>query len=408
MSRLVLGLFLSVLFAVPVRAQGWPDSTTNFFGGRVTLGGEFTATVSPDDDGKFNFTDYERSALQLIRLGVTINVRPVEGIALVTELRAEGATDGGSWNGIPVAAYVRVRPWRRHAFDIQAGRIPPVFGVAGRRLYSSDNVLIGYPLAWQYLTVLRPDAVPGNADELIYARSSGWQPGYSVGSDGYAKGVPLATAFRYDTGVEARVGDETAPISVAAALTAGTMSSPGSHSSNGGPQFSTRLAVRPVTGLILGGSYANGTFIADTVHDTLPSAIASRRYAQQTFGADAEYSKGYWLFRSELVSARWTLPVLGAPAIDNPLWATGVSAEGRYRLVPGVTLGARFDRLWFTDQTGTYLTLPWDAPVSRIEGGVAWSVIRHVILRATVQHNTRTRGAVKSETLPAAQVTLWF
>ncbi len=242
----------------------------------MTLGGEFTATVAPDDEGKFNYTDYERSALQLIRLGVTINVRPVEGIAFITELRAEGATDGGPWNGIPVAAYLRVRPWRKHAFDIQAGRIPPVFGVGGRRLYSSDNVLIGYPLAWQYLTVMRPDAVPANADELIYARSYGWQPSYSVGSDNYAKGVPLATAFRYDTGVEARVGEETRPLSVAAAFTAGTVSSPGARSSNGGPQFSTRVAVRPTTGLILGGSYANGTFIANTVQETLPAGVAER------------------------------------------------------------------------------------------------------------------------------------
>ena len=76
--------------------------------------------------------------------------------------------------------------------------------------------------------------------------------------------------------------------------------------------------------------------------------------------------------------------------------------------MPGVTLGARLDRLWFSDQRGTYLTLPWDAPVGRIEAGVAWSVMRHVILRATVQHNTRTRGDVTSATVPAAQVTLWF
>jgi hypothetical protein len=46
--------------------------------------------------------------------------------------------------------------------------------------------------------------------------------------------------------------------------------------------------------------------------------------------------------------------------------------------------------------------------VSRIEAGVAWSAMRHVILRATVQHNTRTRGEVTSATVPAAQVTLWF
>ena len=407
-SRLPIALLLVLSVASAAAAQGWPDGTATLAGGRVTLGGELTATVAPDDEGRFNFTDYERSALQLVRFGVTIAVRPIDRVTLVTELRAEGATSGGDWSAIPVAAFIRVRPWRDHAFDIQAGRIPPVFGVAGRRLYATDNVLIGYPLAWQYLTVLRPDAVPINGNELLYARSLGWQPGYSVGSDGYARGVPLATAFRYDSGVEARIGNEQGPVSAAVAVTSGTMSSPGLRSSNGGPQWSTRVAVRPAAGFVLGASYANGRFLADSVRDRLSGALHNRRYAQQTFGADAEYSVGHWLARAELVSARWTLPALGSPAIDNPLSATGISVEGRYRLVPGVTLGGRLDHLGFSEQTGTYVSLPWDAPVTRVEAGVAWSVVRHLIVRVSLQHDERSRGQVRSATLPAAQVTLWF
>ena len=192
-----------------LEAQGWPEQTATLFDGRVTLGGEATATVAPEDNGHFTYTDYERSSLQLVRLGIAAAIRPIDRLTFVVDLRAEGDTSGGDWSAIPVALYVRVRPWRDRPFDIQAGRIPPVFGVAGRHIYASDNVLIGTPLAWQYLTVLRADAVPANADELIYARSYGWQPGYSVGDDGYARGVPLATAFRYDTGVEARIGDDT-------------------------------------------------------------------------------------------------------------------------------------------------------------------------------------------------------
>ncbi len=138
-----------------------------------------------------------------------------------------------------------------------------MFGAAGRRIYANDNVLIGYPLAWQYLTVLRSDAVPSSADELIYARAAGWRAWYSVGTPGYARGVPLTTAFRYDTGVQARVGGEHQRVSVAAAVTAGTLSSPGARTTNGGPQISTRLAVRPATGLILAGSFADGRFFAD-------------------------------------------------------------------------------------------------------------------------------------------------
>ena len=236
----------------------------------------------------------------------------------------------------------------------------------------------------------------------------GGSPGIRIGANGYARGVPLATAFRYDTGIEVRVGEDTSRVSIAAAVTAGTISSPGVRDSNGGPQFSTRVALRPVVGLILGASYADGRFIADTVRDALPASLEGHRYPQRTFGADAEYSAGHFLARAELVSARWTLPVTGGPAFQNPLAATGLSLEGRYRIAPGVTLGARVDHLGFSEQAGTYVYLPWDAPVSRVEAGVAWRAARHVILRGTLQHDSRTRGAVRSATLPAAQVTLWF
>ena len=93
------------LVLAPVRsaleAQGWPEQTATLLGGRVTLGGEVTATVAPDDDGHFNYTDYERSALQLVRLGVTAAVRPIDRLTFVVDLRAEGDTSGGDWSAIP-------------------------------------------------------------------------------------------------------------------------------------------------------------------------------------------------------------------------------------------------------------------------------------------------------------------
>src|SRR5437660_527842 len=60
------------------------------------------------------------------------------------------------------------------AFDIQLGRVPPTFGAFPRRAYSTDNPFIGYPLAYQYLTSLRADALPANADELLQMRARGW------------------------------------------------------------------------------------------------------------------------------------------------------------------------------------------------------------------------------------------
>jgi hypothetical protein len=416
-----LALALALASPVAASAQLLPQETVSLAGGRLTVGGDVTATVAPDDEGQFNYTDYERSALQLLRLGVTASFRPIERIALVTELRAEGDTNGGPWTALPFAAYVRVRPWKDRQFDIQAGRIPPVFGTAGRRIYANDNVLIGYPLAWQYLTVMRSDAVPSSADELIAARAGGWRPWYSVGTPGYARGVPLVTAFRYDTGVQARVGGEQQRVSLAAAITAGTLSSPGARATNGGPQVSTRLAIRPTTGLILGGSFADGRFFADDLAVPLPagptdtghtyataSTTTTGRYHQQTWGADAEYSLGHFLARAELVTARWRLPPIGVSPIDEALRSTGLSVEGRYRLAPGITAAARVDHLTFSQLRGSYHEVPWDAPVTRVEAGVAWSATRNLIIRGTVQHNDRSRGKVRSSTLPALQVTVWF
>ena len=408
MNRLAFALLIVLLADSDARAQHWTDETPSLAGGRVTLGGELTVTASPDDDGRFNFTDYERNALQLIRVALTAAVRPVERVTLVTELRAEGDTSGGEWTATPYALYVRVRPWRDRPFDIQAGRIPPVFGVAGRRAYANDNVLIGYPLIWQYLTILRPDAVPANADELIYARNAGWRSWYSVGAGDYARGVPLATAFRYDTGVEARFGDDVSKISVASALTAGTLSSPGTGARSGGPQLSTRIAVRPTIGLVIGGSFADGDFLSNTAERELPADIRGHRFSQRSWGIDAEYSRNHWLVRAEGIAVRYSLPYLYDPPIDEPITSAGISVEGRYRIVPGVTVGARVDRLGFSELTGTHLTLPWDAPVSRVEAGVAWTIVRHVTARISVQHNRRDRGEVTSSMLPAAQVSVWF
>ena len=92
---------------------------------------------------------------------------------------------------------MRVRPWRDRPIDIQAGRIPPTFGAFARRDYGAGNPLIGYPLAYQYLTAVRPDALPASTDDVLRMRARGWRPSYPIGSlddrAGHAAhhGVPL-------------------------------------------------------------------------------------------------------------------------------------------------------------------------------------------------------------------------
>ena len=143
--------------------------------------------------------------------------------------------------------YVRVRPWTDRPVR-HPGR-PDSAGVRRRRPSHLRERQRAHrlPAGVAVLDGAAPRRGAGQRRRADLRAQLGWQPGYSVGDDGYARGVPLATAFRYDTGVEARVGDEREPrLGGGGAVTAGTLSSPGARSSNGGPQVSTRVAVRPI------------------------------------------------------------------------------------------------------------------------------------------------------------------
>ena len=100
----------------------------------LTFGGEGVASIATDDPGYFNDTSYGRSAMRLARLRVDVALR-LGGRAAVL---AEGRADNGE--GLTVGAlYLRLRPFPERAFDIQAGRIPPVFGAVSRRTYGADD-----------------------------------------------------------------------------------------------------------------------------------------------------------------------------------------------------------------------------------------------------------------------------
>ena len=206
-------------------------------------------------------------------------------VAVLTELRAEGVSRVDL-----NAAYVRVRPWPGVPLDIQAGRIPPVFGAFGRRTYANDRMLIGYPLAYQYLTSIRPNAVPATADDLLQMRGRGWRSSFPIGDPTPETGVPLVSGFRWDTGAQARWAP--GRIETAVSVTTGTLSNPRIIDDNGRPQIAGRFAVQPVVGLVTGISAARGAWLDDDV----PGESGQ---AQTAFGADAEYSRGYLVLRTE-------------------------------------------------------------------------------------------------------------
>jgi len=396
-ARLVLLLACAACAAAQPAAAADPRS---LFGGRLRLAGELSGTISPGDEGYFNYSDYQTSTLRLFRLDLAAEARLARWASVLADVRSDNLGSPRMY-----ALYLRVRPWASRELDLQAGLVPPVFGAFPRRRYASENPLPSVPLAYQYLTTVRYDAVPSRAEDVIAQRGRGWLVRYPVGSGDAEPGLPLVNGERWDAGAQLRVA--AGPLALALALTQGSPSAPRVRDDNDGKQLSGRLAWTPGPELCVGLSGATAAFLSRDVQEAF-SDRAQGDYRQDVAGLDAEWSRGRWIVRAEAVYARWRLPALDATRIERPLSALALYAEARYKLRPGLYAAARVERLGFARLASTLGEQGWDAPVTRVEAGGGYTPWRHATLKLSWQHDERDGGRVRGNDLVAGQVLLWF
>ncbi len=400
----LLPVILSIaIFASPAHAQYLPSTPLTLAGGRVVIGGEIAGSIAREDhEGWFNYTDYEHDALRMFRWSVSGEWRIASRLSFLGEVRAENTEYPRVY-----AAYLRARPFAHVPLDIQAGRIPPTFGAFGRRMYSTDNPLIGYPLAYQYLLSIRDDAIPAVPDDLLRMRARGWLSSFPVGSHEAHAGMPIVSSFAWDTGVQVKVGQ--GRIQGAAALTNGSLSAPRFEDDNSGKQIAGRAQFEPLFGLVIGVSGATGPWLASDLDRLIaPGQTAAR---QNAFGIDGEYSRGHFVMRGEAIRASWDLPGVASPEARSEVSARTGWIEGSYRWTPRLYTAARFDRLVFSRVTGTLFggaPTAWEAPLTRLEVGAGWYLQRNLIARVTVQRNSRDGGRLHERTFLAGQVLFWF
>jgi hypothetical protein len=429
----LIGAIIGVLIpAASARADFLPSRPIAFWNDRIVISGDATLTIGQPDHGYFNSLDYYHDALNLARFSLSIEFKVNDRIAVLGQVLDQTALRSGSsadswadettppvWEPFetnrhvvrPYALFVRVRPFLDKPITVQAGRIPPVFGAFANQDYGASQSLISLPLAYHYPTTLRSDSVVRSSAGLARWRGGGWRVRYRTGADTWGQGVPIVSSQRWDTGVQVKAGDG-GPIEVSGAVTNGTLSSPRFEDDNDGKQISGRVALRPVTGLVLGVSGAQGEFLSDKLTATLPAEIADRSYTQRAFGVDVEYSRGYWLVRSETIVSSWRMPALEAPFLDEPLRAWATFVEGRYRVTPRVYVAARGEYLGFSKiQSGVeydYQRVTWDGPVTRAEVGVGYSIQRNVRLKVAYQYDWRDAGSTRRRGALATQIGYWF
>jgi hypothetical protein len=358
-----------------------------------------SAAVSRSDtNAYFNYTSYEQGTLRSVRARLLGEWRAASRVSLLGEFRVDNGThvEAAAW-------YLRWRPSATHDLDVQIGRIPPVIGAFPRHAYGRDNIVIGAPLAYQYLTSLRPDALPASSDDLLRMRARGWQPVYPLGSQDVRPGVPLVSSFSWDTGAEVHWREGI--LDLAGALTRGAPSSPAELSAPAGPTISGRAAVAPAPGLTVGVSAARGRWVQDALVDSTSSLLSDRTH-QQLLGADLEYGLARWLVRAEWLRSRFEMPVAALPTLE----ADSGFVEGRYRWTPRWQTSARVERLTFSRIAGAAGTAPtpWDAPVTRVEAVLGFRAARNLEIRGGWQQDWRAAGRIRDRGYPALQALFWF
>jgi hypothetical protein len=385
-------------------AQGLPSEPFVFGDGTVTLSGDVSVTAScshaadgavcAPDSGFFNYTDYDNSTLRMFRAGMNGAVRVNGRVTVLGELRLENAEPPR-----PYGLYVRVRPFAARDVDVQIGRIPSTFGAFPRRTYSSDNPLIGYPLAYQYLLSLRSDALPATVDDLLRMRGRGWLSSFPIGNPAAKPGLPLADALQWDTGVQ--VHGAASWIEAAASVTVGSLAHPLVRDDNNGRHLAGRVALRPLPGLLVGISGSHAPYVSTAAAQAAGST--ADHFVQDAVGTDVEYSRDHYVLRMELVHSQFHLATI-QPRLD----ATAVSGEARYKLHPRFYVAVRGDHLGFNTVTGSTRSATWEAPVTRWETGGGYMLQRNAQLRVTIQRNSRDGGRVRRLDALSAQLLYWF
>jgi len=400
MHRVGLWVVLLVTgLAVGANAQVLPEDPISLAGGHLLLGGEATATFAPEDPGFFNYAEYEFNALRNLRLGVSAEIRANNRVQVLAELRFD--------QGRLLEAYglfVRVRPFASRRFHMQAGRIPPTFGALSRTAYGSGNLLIGQPLAYQYLTSIRADSLPAATDDLLRMRARGWLSSFPVGNLTPGPGLPIVSTSRWDTGVQAH--GVTGMVEWTGSVTAGSLSDPRLRDNNSGRQFAGRAVVRPAASLAVGTSVSRGAWLDRSLEDQRGSS--SPRSRQIAIGGDVEYSAGHFLVRGEAIRSTWSMPAFATLPLAEPLMATSTLLEGRYKIAPGLYVAMRGDRLDFSEIRGTRGVAEWEAQTWRFETGIGYSLTRRILFKGAWQKNGRDGGRVRKDSFFAAQVMYWF
>ena len=294
--------------------------------------------------------------------------------------------------------------------NLQAGKLPTVFGTFSERVTSTETGPMGIPLLYYYHTSVRGDLILENADYFFQPGIRGYGiESVSQGGVFSLVGSPLIYDACWDTGAEMFGSHQGVQYSFAG--THGTVSRPATSAENynDGYQLVGRLGYQvqegPLFGLRMGVSGAMGPYLSGSVGQSqyFPLDSSPEDYLNTAIGADLSFARGPWQFYGEAGQIGFEVP-----NVDPTLKTTSYYLELNRDFGPAWSVAVRQEGVFFNDITSTFgLTEGWDYDLTRWETAINFRFREGTRLRFGYQTTRFPDAEALNSDLFAVQLQVW-
>jgi hypothetical protein len=190
----------------------------------------------------------------------------------------------------------------------------------------------------------------------------------------------------------------------AGGVTNGTAGAPVMSDYNNGKQVLARIGFAPAPWLRAGVSGSRGPYLMESLdEDDLPPGRTANDYMQKLVAADLELSYGHGVLYSEFLRNWFESPYVGELGLSA--WYV----EGKWTVLPGWYLAARFDRMIFDDVSlASGGAAPWDADLWKREVGIGFKPSAHLLAKLVHQESRINVSPPIVRAFAAAQLSVVF
>jgi len=302
--------------------------------------------------------------------------------------------------------FVRLSDPKGRDVHLEVGKIPLHLGAYPNRSYAPKNNLIGAPLMYQYHTDARNDQVPTRGEDIVANRGQGYRSSYvgpgltGVGYD-FGWAMPVLYENCWDFG--AAVIGTASPLEFAVGVTNGTAGAPLMSDYNDGKQVLARIGFVPAPWVRAGVSGSRGPYLMSSLNEDLPPGHTADDYMQMVAGADLELSYAHGVLYSEFLFNRFNSPFVGN--LDLRAWYV----EGKWTVLPGWYVAARFDRMIFSDVAlASGGVEGWDADLWKREIGIGFKPSARLVAKLVHQESRINVSPAVVRAFAAAQLSVVF